>query len=137
MLFPVFLATLFFELLSLNPQVLYAPSDFQNEENFLDRLHSKSNLEASFDRLNRDLESATEKLVETVSNRFGREARQNARGIRQAIQQQIEELKSSVKQTEESANAVSLQALPASDLQQNLLMYLLKRGICDSRLHCE
>ncbi len=35
MLFPVFLVSLFFLTLNFNSKVLYAPSDFQNEENFM------------------------------------------------------------------------------------------------------
>lgn len=35
MFFPVFIVTLFFFVLVFKPQVLYAPSDFSNEEHFL------------------------------------------------------------------------------------------------------
>ncbi|MCG9660604.1 hypothetical protein [Vibrio mediterranei] len=35
MFFPVFIVTLFFLVLVFKPQVLYAPSDFSNEEHFL------------------------------------------------------------------------------------------------------
>lgn len=42
MLFPIFLVTLFFITLNFNPKVLYAPSDFKNENLFLDTLRGKS-----------------------------------------------------------------------------------------------
>ncbi len=124
MLFPVFLGVLFFVTLNFNPQVLYAPSDFQNEENFLNLLRNKKNLEVSFSRLNEELEGTTDKVLETIVTRFGQEAGEQRQNLRQLIERQFEELKTSVKETEESANVVSLQALPRSELQARIAAYL-------------
>lgn len=124
MLFPVFLASLFFVTLNFNPQVLYAPSDFQNEENFLNLLRNKKNLEVSFSRLNKELEGATDKILETIVSRFGQEAGEQRQNLRQLIELQFKELKTSVKETEESANVVSLQALTRSELQARIVAYL-------------
>ena len=124
MLFPVFLAVLFFITLNFNPQVLYAPSDFQNEENFLNVLRNKKNLDVSFNRLNEDLESSTDKILETIIGRFGQEAEKQRQSLRQLIDSQIKELKLSVEKTEKSANIVSLQALTRSELQAKIVTYL-------------
>jgi len=47
MLFPVFLVLLFFITLNFNPRVLYAPSDYTNENNFMESLTGKKRLTAS------------------------------------------------------------------------------------------
>jgi hypothetical protein len=41
-LFPFVLVSLFFITLNWNYKVLYAPSDFENEDNFLNLLHKKA-----------------------------------------------------------------------------------------------
>ncbi len=124
MLFPLFLAVLFFVTLNFNPQVLYAPSDFQNEENFLNVLRNKKSLEVSFSKLNEELESSTDKILETIISRFGQEAKTQRKSLRQLIDNQIKELKTSIEKTEESANVASLQALPRSELQAKIVAYL-------------
>lgn len=45
MLFPVFLVTLFFATLNFNPKVLYAPSDFADENNYMDLFRPSSTSE--------------------------------------------------------------------------------------------
>lgn len=122
--FPSALLILFFATLNFNPTVLYAPSDFQNEENFLNVLRNRKNLEVSFSRLNEDLEGSTDKILETIISRFGQEAERQRQSLRQLIDSHIAELKSSVERTEESVNVVSLQALPRSELQARIVAYL-------------
>ena len=122
--FPSALLILFFATLNFNPTVLYAPSDFQNEENFLNVLRNRKNLEVSFSRLNEDLGNSTDKILETIISRLGQEAETQRQSLRQLIDNHIEELKSSVERTEESANVVSLEALPRSELQARIVSYL-------------
>ena len=45
MIFPVLLVVLFFLTLNFNPTVLYAPSDFRDEKNFMDLFRSPSAVE--------------------------------------------------------------------------------------------
>lgn len=45
MLFPVFLVMLFFATLNFNPKVLYAPSDFADEKNYMDLFRPSSTSE--------------------------------------------------------------------------------------------
>jgi hypothetical protein len=54
MLFPVFLVILFFLTLNLNYKVLYAPSDFRDEDNFL-KLFNKSDMVEKVTKLNEEL----------------------------------------------------------------------------------
>ena len=96
MLFPVFLAILFFLTLNFNPQVLYAPSDFQNEDNYLNTLRiKKSQVQVGFTRLNEELESSTDKILEKVIDRIGQEAESQRQSLRNTIANEIEEVKTS------------------------------------------
>ena len=125
MLFPVFLAILFFLTLNFNPQVLYAPSDFQNEENYLNTLRiKKSQVQVSFSRLNEELESSTDKILEKVIDRIGQEAESQRQSLRNTIANEIEEVKLSVEKTEESALVAALRDTPGSDLQTEIIAYL-------------
>lgn len=63
--FPILLVCLFFLTLNFNPTVLYAPSDFQDEQNFLHLLSSRRKLAES-------VEMITEKLETNYSNIAGR-----------------------------------------------------------------
>ena len=45
MLFPVLLVLLFFATLNFNPRVLYAPSDFEDEKNYMDLFRPSSTVE--------------------------------------------------------------------------------------------
>lgn len=125
MLFPVFLAILFFLTLNFNPQVLYAPSDFQNEENYLNTIRiKKSQVQVSFTKLNEELESSTDKILEKVIDRIGQEAESQRQSLRNTIANEIEEVKTSVEKTEESALVAALRDTPGSDLQTEIIGYL-------------
>lgn len=62
MLFPAVLVILFFITLNFNAKVLYAPSDFKDEENFLDTLGVSKNLE----KIQKELESAEKEIVRQI-----------------------------------------------------------------------
>jgi len=65
MVFPVFLVTLFFLTLNFNPRVLYAPSDFDDEQNYMDLFRPSSTRER-LDKLDTEVsqEAAAEQPVE-------------------------------------------------------------------------
>lgn len=60
MLFPLFLIIFFFLTLNFNHKVLYAPSDFQNEDNFLGLLN-KASVQEVVSNLEQNLNEAVEK----------------------------------------------------------------------------
>lgn len=75
MLFPVFLVGIFFLTLNLNYKVLYAPSDYKNEDNFLKSL-SRATVQEKEDKLIEEVEEAkelalpaTEETISEVDNR--------------------------------------------------------------------
>lgn len=62
MLFPAVLVLLFFLTLNFNAKVLYAPSDFKDEKNFLNTLGVSKNLE----KIQKELKSAEKEIVSRV-----------------------------------------------------------------------
>lgn len=57
MIFPVFLVGIFFLTLNFNHKVLYAPSDYKNEDNFL-KSFSRATTQEKEDKLREDIEEA-------------------------------------------------------------------------------
>ena len=57
MLFPVFLVGIFFLTLNFNHKVLYAPSDYKNEDNFL-KSFGRATIQEKEDKLREELEEA-------------------------------------------------------------------------------
>src|SRR5215208_3382221 len=64
MLFPTLLVVLFFVTLNFNPKVLYAPSDFRDEENFLNVLGGMSRVSVSLNEAQKQLEAATTQIID-------------------------------------------------------------------------
>lgn len=62
MLFPAVLVLLFFLTLNFNAKVLYAPSDFKDEKNFLNTLGVSKNLE----KIQKELKTAEKEIVSRV-----------------------------------------------------------------------
>jgi hypothetical protein len=63
MLFPAALVLLFFLTLNFNAKVLYAPSDFKDESNFLDTLGVSRDLE----KIQKELNKAEKEIAERIS----------------------------------------------------------------------
>src|SRR5205823_5216643 len=71
MLFPVLLVVLFFLTLNFNPKVLYAPSDFRADENFLNLLKGNTELSVNLEKLNEQLEIAKTQIVSEALSQVG------------------------------------------------------------------
>lgn len=64
MLFPMLIVLLFFITLNFNPKVLYAPSDFKNEENFLETFHGAQKIVRELD----EIDTKVDEFKQTISN---------------------------------------------------------------------
>jgi predicted MarR family transcription regulator len=75
--FPVLLVGAFFATLNFNPRVLYAPSDFRDEENFLSTLVGTRNVSMDLNSIMGQLEQAKKQIlgqaVEEIATVGGRE----------------------------------------------------------------
>jgi hypothetical protein len=124
MLFPVLLVLLFFATLNFNPHVLYAPSDFKEEQNFLDALRKGRKLDKSFSELTERLEASTSELTEQLTKLSGTENAAEADQLRDLISQRFEEIRESVLKAQETAENVSAPLLPRSEFQARLVEFL-------------
>ncbi|MFA6980970.1 MAG: hypothetical protein WC209_16720 [Ignavibacteriaceae bacterium] len=67
-IFPLFLVMLFFLTLNFNHRVLYAPSDFTDEENFM-KSFVKSTAQDKVDKINEELLETEEELIKDENNK--------------------------------------------------------------------
>jgi hypothetical protein len=122
MMFPSILVLLFFLTLNFNPKVLYAPSDFQNEENFLNILSGRKQLVDTIDKLNTQLEMTKNQLLESTSRQRER------KGFEQLVNKEFLVLRNQLMHAKESAEDIvsqtSYEALPYSEFQARILSIL-------------
>jgi hypothetical protein len=126
--FPILLVVLFFATLNFNPKVLYAPSDFRDEENFLNTLVGSRTVSIGLDEVTRQLEEAKDRIlrqaVEDITQVGGAE-RSKLSEILDRQLEQIETRIESVRRTAEAlASGVSGAAYPQSGLQARILQLL-------------
>jgi len=128
MLFPVALVILFFATLNFNPRVLYAPSDFKDEENFLSALAGRQKVEKQFDSVLKQLESSQEKLIENVVQEAGKGVDAQAE-LKQAIEAQLSKIREKLAETRQTADEyVFASAFPQSGLQSRITQYIGRRS---------
>lgn len=102
--FPVFLVAAFFLTLNFNPKVLYAPSDFRDDEFFLEFNTGTKTLSSNLDSLAQQLETLPEKVVDQVSTSVLDKIEQDQRGaLREVVNSSISEIKSLVGATQGTA----------------------------------
>jgi uncharacterized tellurite resistance protein B-like protein len=130
MAFPTSLVLLFFVTLNFNPTVLYAPSDFRNEENFLNTLVGRNELSSSFQSLTTQLEVAQQQIVTEAVKQVGAAGETERKKLTQIVNQQIELVREKVESTRESAEEITyeaiLRAFPRSELQARIIELLTK-----------
>jgi len=136
MLFPTALVGLFFITLNFNPQVLYAPSDFQDEDNFLRILAGKRELSLEFESVVRQLESSRDKIVNEALLQLGEKGNAERSKLADAIGEQIRLVRDKVEATRESADELVLDYHPVglthSELQSRIVKFLLGRSAASS-----
>jgi hypothetical protein len=111
MAFPTFLVGLFFLTLNFNPKVLYAPSDFRNEENFLNTLIGSKELSVSFDGLTKQLEVAKQRIVAEAVKEVGAAGETERKKFAGIVDRQIDLIKEKVETTKESADELTFEAV--------------------------
>lgn len=126
--FPVLLVVSFFATLNFNPKVLYAPSDFKNEENFLNTVVGTRSVSMSLEQVMEQLEETKERILnEGVKQIFAVGGQQEQR-IMDLVKTQLSgietRLQSVRRQAEVVASAASGVAWPQSALQARILSTL-------------
>jgi predicted transcriptional regulator len=121
MAFPTLIVIFFFATLNFNPKVLYAPSDFRNEENFLNTLLGARGLSSSLDEVAEQLEEAKAQILEQSAAQIS--AINDSE--RAALTKLLERIESRVATAREEAKAVVADvadaAYPTSTIQAKAL----------------
>ena len=130
MAFPTVLVLLFFGTLNFNPKVLYAPSDFRNEENFLSVLIGSKTLSIGFQSVTKQLEVAKQQIIAETVKEIGAAGETERKKFASIVSRQIELVREKVESTRESAEEVTLDAIagdyPRSRLQAQILEVLVR-----------
>jgi hypothetical protein len=126
--FPTLLVALFFVTLNFNPKVLYAPSDFRDEENFLSTLIGTQRVSMSLDEVTRQLKESKNQIltqaVEQITAAGGAE-RSKLETILGLQLRRIEARIESVRQTvQEVASDAIVTPHPQSRFQVRILQLL-------------
>jgi len=89
--FPLLLVLVFFATLNFNAKVLYAPSDFEKEENFLETIRGTQRVSVEIEKITRELEEARNKIVSlTLQLTAGESARQSLSEMTGTLLSQVE-----------------------------------------------
>jgi DNA-binding MarR family transcriptional regulator len=126
--FPALLVLLFFITLNFNPKVLYAPSDFRDEENFLTTITGVSNLSQNLAVVQQQLEGATGKIVEDLAAQIGTANQAQIEQLTEIVDNRIDSVKAQIKVTKDSAIEIADNYLNAVTTHSELKVLNLFSG---------
>ena len=102
MLFPVLIAVLFFATLNFNAKVLYAPSDFKNEENYLTVLNAKQSL--GIEKVQTMIAAAKTEIIGEVMKTVPTNEADDRRKIEEIVQDKLQPVQSFAGALKESSD---------------------------------
>ena len=124
MLFPIILVVLFFSTLIFNHRVLYAPSDYNNEDNFLEAAKGRRQLDDNFEKLEAEVNAISKTLQSSLPSSSETLDQAQIDDFKIAITHEFASLKARFEATRESADDLILNALPQSALQANVIEHI-------------
>jgi len=126
--FPVLLVILFFATLNFNPKVLYAPSDFRDEENFLNTLIGTRTVSIGLDDVTRQLEEAKDVILKRVLEDIAQVGAAERAKLSKILDQQLQQIETRIEDVRDTAEAIavgaSVASYPQSGLQARILTFL-------------
>src|SRR5712692_6448993 len=126
--FPVLLVVAFFATLNFNPKVLYAPSDFKNEENFLNAVIRTQSVSTSLDQVMQQLEVAKKRILDQAEEHIATVSGHERKKLTEIVNNQLNGLETRLesvrREAEVVASAASGAAYPHSGLQARILNFL-------------
>lgn len=102
MLFPIFLVGVFFLTLNLNPRVLYSPSDYRDEENFVRAMKNSNMVSRELSAVLTQIESIKEEVVKI--DRQGAFPVEERKSLSDVIKAELEKVGSRVSKVENIVN---------------------------------
>jgi len=134
MAFPTCLVLLFFATLNFNPKVLYAPSDFKDEDNFLNTLAGGRAVSESFDYLDKQLEVAKRQILDETTEKLGVAADAELQRLANKVTEQLELFRNKLELSRESAVQATLAAGQSREVVRcqdcKLVQFLTESGVC-------
>ena len=130
MLFPILIVLLFFLTLNFNPKVLYAPSDFRDEENFLQTMLGAKRIERDLQEIDLQIEAAKRAIAVEAEKRVG-SVENVSQQLTATFDKYLSKIQASVESTRETAedlNLISFEKLPNSAFQAKIMHILKSRG---------
>lgn len=121
-LFPTILVLLFFLTLNFNTKVMYSPSDYKDDKNFMDSLFRNKNYFSNDNTANFKLESIERNISELIDEKFKKISKENDKNpeLLKTINSIKEQLK---KETDNTIESAINQNIVSSDLKAILLRY--------------
>ena len=101
--FPILLVVLFFLTLNFNTKVLYAPSDFEKDENYLKMLAGNKEIEISLELIKNQLDDATTQIVNQAVNQISSAGDSERIKLSEIIDRQLESIKTQIETTRQTA----------------------------------
>ena len=114
MLFPALLVVLFFVTLNFNPKVLYAPSDFQNEENFLTAIYGVNRLSVDLEEVQRQLEIAKVQIIDDATRQVVGAGENERARLEEIVNSRIGTVQEIVVNTRASAEGIANEYVSSS-----------------------
>lgn len=125
MLFPTVLILLFFLTLNFNSSVLYAPSDFENDNNFLEALKEKRSEKLNIQRIEREIKTLFQTIVSRINKDNTDFTDTQKEQIKETIRDEFDSLQAHVSLIKENAETLSFQALPKFGLNAQIFGLLV------------
>lgn len=111
--FPTLLVALFFVTLNFNPKVLYAPSDFKDEENFLRTLIGTQRVSRSLDEAKRQVEEAKSQILNQAIEQVTAVGSTERAKLEDILDRQLRRIESKIDSARETAQEVASDATAA------------------------
>ncbi|MCD9564274.1 hypothetical protein [Tenacibaculum maritimum] len=121
-LFPTILVILFFITLNFNTKVMYSPSDYKDDKNFMDSLFRNKNYYSNDKVSTLKLDNIEKNLSDLIDEKFKKISKQNDNNpqLLETINTIKEQLK---KETDKTLESAISPAIVSSDLKAKLLNY--------------
>jgi hypothetical protein len=124
--FPVLIALLFFGTLNFNAKVLYAPSDFKDEQNFITALGIRQ-LSITLEEVNQQIDTAKKQIFEDVKKSIGITEQSKQEGLKETVDKGLAPVQSSVEDFKWKADVILESVDPARyGIQQHSIMQFLR-----------
>jgi flagellar biosynthesis GTPase FlhF len=105
--FPTLLVALFLVTLNFNPKVLYAPSDFKNEENFLSTLIGTHRVSMSLDEVTRQVEEAKSQILSQAVEQVTEAGSAERAKLQNILDRQIRRIEAKIESARQTVQEVA------------------------------